>query len=368
VDVVVLGGGPAGVSTAMVLAESGISVLVVERSGYTELRIGETFPPAIQCALVPLGLWESFISSRHLPSSGTCSAWGRDELQEYNFFFNPYGHGWHVDRRAFDASLALAAEARGVRFARDSRILDVEQQPRSGGWRLSVGSTDCSFDVKTSFLVDATGRASVLARRLGATRSLLDGLIGMYRFYKETSQQAIEALTLIEAVEGGWWYSAPLPGGRVVAAYMSDADLCARDALRDLSCWNVHLQRAPHTYARVCHSAPEGKPAVVAANSSILRPMFGSDWLAVGDAALAFDPLSGQGVCKALESGLSAGRAIDDCIAGRNASLQDFAVRAEESFDGYMRTRVKYYAQEGRWPTSAFWRRRHLGHNGKGTN
>jgi flavin-dependent dehydrogenase len=82
--------------------------------------------------------------------------------------------------------------------------------------------------------------------------------------------------------------------------------------------------------------------------------------LAVGDAASRFDPLSSQGIVKALRSGIFASYAIGDWLVRKDeAGLRRYQhyVMAESS--SYQQTRVKYYAREQRWPSSEFWRRRH---------
>jgi len=74
VDVLVVGGGPAGTATALALRRYGFNVVVLERSDYKNTRIGETLLPAIREPLVNLGLWELFLSDSHLPSFGIHSA------------------------------------------------------------------------------------------------------------------------------------------------------------------------------------------------------------------------------------------------------------------------------------------------------
>ena len=82
--------------------------------------------------------------------------------------------------------------------------------------------------------------------------------------------------------------------------------------------------------------------------------------LLAGDAAMTWDPLSGQGICKALESGMHAARAIDCALNGDNHGLNDYAQWTRTQFDGYLQSRAKYYRTEQRWPDAPFWRRRHL--------
>src|SRR6187401_1604518 len=99
VDVVVVGGGVAGCAAAIAIARTGRSVVVFERTGYEQTRIGETLLPRARGPLAQLGVWQQFERDGHLPASGSLAAWGSEELQENQFLFSPYGNGWHLDRR-----------------------------------------------------------------------------------------------------------------------------------------------------------------------------------------------------------------------------------------------------------------------------
>jgi flavin-dependent dehydrogenase len=62
---------------------------------------------------------------------------------------------------------------------------------------------------------------------------------------------------------------------------------------------------------------PRGPVVVRPAQSGHLAPVAGDDWLTVGDAAAGFDPLSSQGIAKALRSGIFASYAIGDLLTTR---------------------------------------------------
>jgi flavin-dependent dehydrogenase len=79
----------------------------------------------------------------------------------------------------------------------------------------------------------------------------------------------------------------------------------------------------------------------------------------VGDAAIAFDPLSGQGLMRALASGMLAGEDLDRLLAGDASAMSERETRAHALFREYARQREVYYGHEQRWPQSIFWRRRH---------
>ncbi len=128
VDVIVLGGGPAGTATAIALARLGWSVTILERSHYESARIGETLPPDIKHPLIALGVWDRFLADNPLESPGISSAWGQAELYDNGFIVNPHGPGWHVDRRCFDAMLARATEELGVEVMRGARGISVKRE------------------------------------------------------------------------------------------------------------------------------------------------------------------------------------------------------------------------------------------------
>jgi flavin-dependent dehydrogenase len=83
------------------------------------------------------------------------------------------------------------------------------------------------------------------------------------------------------------------------------------------------------------------------------------DWLAVGDSAMAFDPLASQGIAKALDHGKRAAAAIAEQLGGGASFPERFACDLEREYAAYRATRADYYRMEKRWPGSMFWKRRH---------
>jgi 2-polyprenyl-6-methoxyphenol hydroxylase-like FAD-dependent oxidoreductase len=98
--------------------------------------------------------------------------------------------------------------------------------------------------------------------------------------------------------------------------------------------------------------------AASAAPSFRLDPAVGDGWLAVGDAASAFDPISSQGIYKALADGIEAAGAIAAALDGRTGALQDYQSMVADRFAAYWRTRDEFYRMEQRWSAAPFWRKR----------
>jgi flavin-dependent dehydrogenase len=358
-DVVILGGGPGGAAAALTLAQAGAAVAVLERPPYHAARVGETLSPGVAPLLHRLGLWEAFVGDGHLPSPGIVSVWRDEAPHDNDFIFNPYGHGWHLDRTRFDAMLATAAEERGAVFYRNTHVLACSPEA-SGTWRVQVQCERKEMSLRARFLVDATGRASWLARRQGARRLACDRLVGVISLFRAGAGAEHDARLLLEASEQGWWYSALLPEDRLAVAYMTDVDLLPKPPRELDRTWAAHLSQTVLTRRRLAGAVPLSSTRIVAANSSCMDRVAGENWLAVGDAAMAWDPLSSQGIGKALESGLAAAHTVGEALAGRTDALADYDAAVAKAFKEYRRLHARYYGQVRRWPGSAFWQRRQV--------
>lgn len=359
-DVVILGGGPAGTAAALSLRKHApsLSVALVEQSSYDTLRVGETLPPTVQTVLEQLGVWETFVGEGHVAAYGTCSAWGSDELFDNEFIYHPAGRGWHLDRRRFDRMLAREATERGVKTYSGYKFND--SCHNDGGWLLSVKAEQGSESViEASFVIDATGRRAAFAGRCGAKKVLLDRLLGVsVTFGARDAGPFADTYTLVEAFEEGWWYSALLPEDRVVVFCMSDADIVKRLGLNSTDEWLGLLERTRHTRERVRDATPLGTPSAHAAHTQTLECVTGDGWLAVGDAATTFDPLSSQGILKSLRSGVLASYAVADYFKGKQSGLAKYEALVAREFKAYMEARADFYARERRWEDSPFWQRR----------
>jgi len=143
-----------------------------------------------------------------------------------------------------------------------------------------------------------------------------------------------------------------------VVAWMSDGDLVHRDGLWREDRWRERLGRSRHVRPLLAGAAAGALLMVRSAATHRLDRAAGDGWLAVGDAACAFDPLASAGIVMALRSGLEAAEALGRHLAGDRAALGEFDERLGLRFAEYRRGRRDLYRQEARWPESPFWRRR----------
>ena len=170
---------------------------------------------------------------------------------------------------------------------------------------------------------------------------------------------------MIEAVADGWWYSAAVPGDRRVISFMSDADVVRARGLGQLEGWMQALGETAHVSTTAAAATPLGPPKLRPAGSQNVIQGDAHPLLCVGDAASCFDPISGQGIVKALRSGIFASYAIGDFLLRSDASgLARYRAFTVSEFSSYLGTLRDYYAIERRWPDRAFWQRRSDSGNG----
>lgn len=109
---------------------------------------------------------------------------------------------------------------------------------------------------------------------------------------------------------------------------------------------------------RLSGAKQRGPLRIVTAASYRLDRCVGPGWLAVGDAAMAWDPLSGKGIHIALESGRRAAETLSNLLENDQYALVGYLRSIDEEWLNYLNVRATSYNAEPRWAESQFWRRR----------
>ena len=352
-DVLVIGAGPAGALTARELAANGVRVALIEASRYDHHRVGEILAAYACRRLQSLGLGSLVEAGAARPCEGVLSAWGSDELLASVALKSPFGAGAIVDRSRFDAALAAAAEDAGATRRWPARAVGIAKD--AAGFRCTIVRPGGARESLTiDWLVDATGRRISAAIALGGARVVCDRLTGLCRRLSpaEGGADAWRNVGLIEAVDDGYWYTAPLPEGRIVAVFLSDAD-ADNTRFRAEALWGSALGKSRHTASRVESCRAATKVFRCDARSQYAVAPSCSRLLIVGDASVAFDPLSADGVARAIDSACDAAESI---LANRDDAVERATLRYRR-FASYERERGANYSLERRYD-HRFWRRR----------
>lgn len=303
-----VGGGPAGCVFAEAIAGRRLRVEVWERRADPVERFPELLPPRATQLVSRLGL-ETALRSCSTACHGIEQVgwWARPHREVYTRAARL------VDRTALDRNLRRRARAAGVRW--------VEQAVRkvtgaAGHWQVSGQS----HATTARLLVDASGRAAFLARRLGSARDAGPARLAVgVRF---PTRRAPGWYLGVERVTGGWWYFSDAPDGSSTAVFVAPPERFAGNAHRETLLAALGSSRWSHE-VRTCAAELEKPRAFDATARS--RHAAGPGWLAVGDAAACFDPIASQGLMHALSSAWFGSCAVVDALGGRVGALPAYA-------------------------------------------
>ncbi|MFM9136028.1 MAG: NAD(P)/FAD-dependent oxidoreductase [bacterium] len=331
-DIVVVGGGPAGCAFAVAAVRCGHRVTLLDEGRRLRTWPGEALPAG--GGELAASVFGADVLDGHAPAYGTAASWGSAEVVDQSFMAHWSGHGWHLDRAAFDASLRAVAQAAGVTVVTE-RMSALEGD--AGDWRVNGRWAG-------EWLVDASGRAGAVVSRMDIARIRVDEQVALVG---TVADRGGERVTTVEAVRDGWWYTAPLPGGRRVVAYVTDADLVTDDRSRRFA----ESLAETHHVRSIAGSVDGAEVHAYPADTTYRESLTGPGWLAVGDAAVAFDPLSSQGLVTGIVMAARAGAMLADGLDG-------WAEDYRRVLDEHIALRAEFSRAEGRWPESDFWRRR----------
>jgi flavin-dependent dehydrogenase len=353
-DIAVVGGGPAGAVAGMVSAGLGLRTVVLEAATQARWKPGEVLAPECNPILKELGLWPLLAARPDLAilSAGVRSCWGSEAIYFRDGFCEPLGAGWIIDRRAFEMFLSQRARAAGADWLWGARVCSAERQ--ESGWR--IGSTGfVEKVVHARLVIDATGRPARLARRLGARRVRHQPQIVTVARWPTTRSQSdwID----IESVPDGWWYAATDPSGAQILACFGDYPVSRKshETMRKAFAATSFLKGA-------FPLPPMTEPvhnAVLNAESTVLDKCGGDGWLAVGDAAAAFDPVASQGLSSALASANAAAHAAYGFLRGRLDAIKAYSAEMLAAYAFYLQGIQRHYRSERRWSEHPFWKIRH---------
>lgn len=340
------------------------AIAIFDASSGARWKPGEILSPVAMPLLHSLGCAEllrmALAAEVGLNSYGVEAAWGSSRLYANDFLYSLHGNGWRLDRERFDAMLLNYTETSGIAVLRGAAL--VESYEDKEGWLLQLrcigGKTEC----RARFVIDASGRAARFALQRGARPTCNDRLAGVFMHLRANADDAASSSldTLIEAVEGGWWYSTTVPDGTAVVGWMSDTDVIRENNPKTAERWNALLQQTEHTQRRFGGWHRIGTPMIRSAHSQILSEVGGRGWVAAGDAAMTFDPISSQGIAKALRSGKMASFVAVDFLLRSEETQECYARLVRAEYAEYESAKGSFYREEQRWPDSPFWQRRQI--------
>lgn len=340
-DVCVIGGGPAGTTLALRLAQLGRRVVIAEKAVFPRPHIGEAVTAGALPLFEALGVKSAVESAGFLRSEWATVDWA-GELRRYR----PHGGpGLLVDRSRLDALLLNTASAMpGVRLYQPARVVRARRDGDHWGIALHTGET-----LRARYLAEASGRAHILRRsrrRLGAPT------LALYAYFRGPRDCDL-AETWVEAGPSAWYWGSPIPGGEFNATVFVDPKPSAdyEALVRQSKLLGPRLRDARRSSEiRTCDATAFADQSPVT-----------STFIKVGDAALSLDPLSSQGIETAIGTALHAAVVLNTMIdrpEDTDMAIEFYRNRIHHSGDFHAAAAADFYRRQAAIHEGDFWSRR----------
>lgn len=316
-DVLIVGGGPAGSTTASLLREAGWDVAILEKDRFPRFHIGESLLPCNMPLFERLGVMEKLREIGVVKAGVDFTLPHEDRYASLDFSraMEPTPPtAFQVRRSEFDQILLENAASKGAHVCHDVRVTDVVLNA-AGSVQVSVKGRNGESNVWTArFLVDASGRDTLLGRLLGLKdRHPTHSSAAIYSHFEGVSRrQGREAGNIsLYWFEHGWIWMIPLDGGIMSIGAVAQPSYFQNRAETSEQILLKSLALSPPAFSRL-GNAKMVMPASATGNYSYMcRSMHGDGYLMVGDAFAFVDPVFSSGVYLAMQSALSGSEAID---------------------------------------------------------
>jgi flavin-dependent dehydrogenase len=346
-EICILGGGPAGSIMARRLAQLGHDTLLVARGVQGGLR-AESLAPSILPIFDSLGIGAVLEDAVFARESSALLLWEDGVIQEKSFDEGP---SLLVERPRMDAILSQAAAQAGA-CVLDPALARSPQRTSTGSWRIEIVTGNGPITVAARFFVDARGRR----RRSCAPHDqpYTAALSGAWQVRDECLAE-----TRIEAGRDAWFWGSPLPRSRYMATIFLDsrrvAGLSANDRAA-LVCSVIARSKLLRTLG--CDKMIQ-PVRVRDATSGIAADLIGTDFIRVGEAAVAIDPLASQGIQRAIISAIQGSAAVHTLLSQGSdhaAALEFYCERQRSAALQASRHAARLYALRSRSGGNPFWK------------
>ncbi|MDQ6717703.1 MAG: NAD(P)/FAD-dependent oxidoreductase, partial [Gemmatimonadota bacterium] len=345
-DVIVVGGGPAGSSTAFFLAQAGANVLVLDRARFPRDKpCSEYMSPEASRILSEMGALDpiELSGAEKLAGMTVTSQAGTTIRGDFAAVrdFRPFrDYGLALRRTVLDEILLRRAESVGARVLEGSKVTDV-LKTASGvvrGVRVD-DSVSGARELRSRLVIGADGLRSVVGRRLGLIKSGWPRRIALVAHYKGV--EGMKDAGEIHLDTRGYSGMANVGGGVTNVAVVVPASRSAELARDRTAFFEEWFASRPKLGERFAHAERVTPVRATGPFASAAKVAWAPGAALVGDAADFFDPITGEGIYAALRGGeILAGHVLSDLSqtgSGACSGLIAYESARRREFDGKWR-------------------------------
>jgi flavin-dependent dehydrogenase len=343
-DCIVIGGGPAGSTTAALVAQAGFSTALIERDKMPRFHVGESLMPETYWTLERLGVLERMKDSDFVRKVSVQFV-GNTGKESQPFYFPAHdprdcSRTWQVERADFDKLLFDNAADKGAGCFDQTRVLEVLlEQQRAIGVTVQRAGSGWPQRVTSKVIVDATGQQALLANRLGLRvddpQLKKAAIWGYYRgARRDPGEHGGATIILHTADKDSWFWYIPLRNDVTSVGVVADNDYLLKNRGRPGDVFQDELAKCPALLERLTEAELTGDYRVAKEFSYRTTRHAGDGWVLVGDAFGFIDPIYSSGVYFAMKSGEMAADAIIEGLKAGDTSAQALGKWTDEFKSG----------------------------------
>lgn len=349
-DAIIIGGGPAGATSAALLAGKGHRVLLVEKTTFPRYHVGESLMPFCWFTLNRLGVVERMeeigFTRKHSVQFATTDGKISAPFYFFQHFDHPAATTWQVERKDFDLMLLNNARSKGVEVRENTTALDfLKNGGRITGIRARTGDED-PFEATAPITLDCTGRDALYQRKNGSRRrDPMLNKVSIWTLFQDAKRDTgLEegATTIAYLPEGGWFWNIPLRNGVVSSGIVAERDYLFKPGeTRDpAEIFAREIENNAWVKEHLSVGRQFGEYWVTGEYSYRAEHCADDGLVLVGDAFAFLDPVFSSGVFLALKSGEMAADAAHAALEKGDVSAAAFA-RYGEDLCGHIETMRK---------------------------
>ena len=351
-DVIIMGAGPSGTSSATILAENGLKTLIIEKEKFPRYRIGESMIPYCHYPLKRLGMIEKMKKS-HFQQKLSVQFVSQSGKQSAPFYFlehmkNDAANTWQVNRSEFDQMLLDHAKEKGAEFIDDCPVKELVRDSDGKPQAVRVLKDGQEIEFEAEMFLDCTGRDAISMHK-NRWRVADPNLkkMAVWTYYKGAKRDpGVDegATTVAYLPENGWFWYLPLHNDMVSVGVVAEKDYLFGET-RDLE--EIFLREVENNLWIKDHlsSGERVEDYRVTSEFSYRSKYCAEDnLLLVGDAFAFLDPVFSSGLFLALYSGVLAGDAVLEAFKKKDLSASQFSDYSNDFRKGIEAMRSLVYA------------------------
>jgi len=319
-DVFVVGGGPAGSTIAALLAERGHHVILAEKDRHPRFHIGESLLPHNLPLFDRLGVRDKIeASAMHKYGIEFVSPYHGKSVK-YDFgraYDKRFPYSFQVRRSSFDHMLLQNAAAKGATVIEECRVSAVVFPEGEPALVTARGPNGEDRKWRTRFVVDASGRDTLLAGQMGLKernpRNNSAAIFGHFTGARRLPGKDEGNITIVW-FDNGWFWFIPLSDGTTSVGAVCPADFFKTRGTDLQSFFRQAIASSPEIADRLRDAELVGDVTATGNYSYLSKRTSGDRFLMVGDACAFIDPVFSTGVYLAMVSAFSAADAVDGAL------------------------------------------------------